>query len=66
MAVRRFGSATQDALPTVFCGLEDSCAHTYILALVLLLMLLPTVAIFIRVIVTDSAPICMVWIRRLD
>ena len=66
MAVGLVESSTQDASSTVFCGFEKSFEHAYVLDLVFFLMLLPVVAILIRVVVTDSAPVFVTWICRPD
>ena len=66
MAVRLVESTTQNAPPPIVCDLKKAVVHAYILVFMFLLMLLPSVAIFEGVVITDSAPVCVFWIRGLD
>ena len=65
MAVRLVESTTQNAPSTILRGLEQPFEHAHILDFVFLLMLLPAVAMFEGTVVTDSAPVLVIWIRWL-
>ena len=61
MAVLLVASPIQNTYTTVLCGSDKSVEHAYIIILVLPAMFTLAVAVLVRAIILDSAPICMIW-----
>ena len=66
MAVHLVESPTQDTYSTVLCDSEKSAEHAYIIVPGLSRMVPPAVAVLVKAIVIDNAPIRMARTLLLD
>lgn len=66
MVVGLVERTTQNTPLAFLRGSEGFFEHAFILDLMFFLMLLPAIAVFEGTVVTDSAPVFVAWMRRLN